>query len=167
MPSQPRRIQPLGQRIGMLRAERGWTQAELGARLAMSRVAVSHLEMGLAMPSERTVVLMAGLFKMEPHQLVEGTDYPEARRERLPVVTCRYTEFELRLAEVRQTLRLAERLAEQHAGGHAAALVAEALHALGAVGALAQSREDRESLRTVARAAEALAAALQAPSLTD
>ena len=38
-----------------------------------------------------------GLFKLEPHELVEGTDYPTAKAERLPVVVCRYTEVELQL----------------------------------------------------------------------
>src|SRR5438046_1225966 len=95
-PSQPN--EPLGQRIARLRLQRGWTQEDLAERLAASRVAVSHFEMGLALPSERTVVLLAGLFKQEPHELVEGTSYPAAKAERLPPVACRYTELELQLA---------------------------------------------------------------------
>ena len=87
----------LGQRIARLRARRGWTQEDLAERLAASRVAVSHFEMGLALPSERTVVLLAGLFKQEPHDLVAGTSYPAAKAERLPAVACRYTEVELQL----------------------------------------------------------------------
>jgi len=118
MSTKARPLQPLGQRIGMLRAERGWTQAALGERLAMSRVAVSHLETGLAMPSERTVVLLAGLFKREPHELVEGTNYPVARADRLPEVACRYTELELRLAEARQTARMLLVVANQVADPH-------------------------------------------------
>jgi transcriptional regulator with XRE-family HTH domain len=97
IPQHPDTTETLGQRIGRLRARRGWTQEELAARLAASRVAVSHFEMGLALPSERTVVLLAGLFKLEPHELVEGTNYPAAKAERLPVVVCRYTEVELQL----------------------------------------------------------------------
>ncbi|HUP85334.1 MAG TPA: helix-turn-helix domain-containing protein [Acidimicrobiales bacterium] len=89
----------LGQRIAALRAGRGWTQQELAERLAISRVAVSHLEAtGIAStPGERTVALLAGLFKLEPHELVDDTDYPSAKAERLPVVVCRYTEVELQL----------------------------------------------------------------------
>ena len=89
----------LGDRIAALRAERGWTQQELADRLAISRVAVSHLEArGMdATPGERTIALLAGLFKLEPHELVEGTNYPVAKAERLPVVVCRYTEVELQL----------------------------------------------------------------------
>ena len=87
----------LGQRIAALRAGRGWTQQELAERLAISRVAVSHLEAGMSTPGERTVALLAGLFKLEPHELVEATNYPPAKAERLPVVVCRYTEVELQL----------------------------------------------------------------------
>jgi transcriptional regulator with XRE-family HTH domain len=89
----------LARRIAALRADRGWTQQELADRLGISRVAVSHLEAsGIAStPGERTIALLAGLFKLEPHELVEGTDYPTAKAERLPVVVCRYTEVELQL----------------------------------------------------------------------
>ncbi|MBC8077332.1 MAG: helix-turn-helix transcriptional regulator, partial [Chloroflexales bacterium] len=85
----------LGRRIARLRADRGLTQHELAERLAISRVAVSHLEAGISTPSERTVTLLAGLFKLEPAALVADTFYPDARAERLPLVACRYTEAEL------------------------------------------------------------------------
>jgi transcriptional regulator with XRE-family HTH domain len=101
-----------GQRIARLRARRGWTQQELAERLAASRVAVSHFEMGLATPSERTVVLLAGLFGQEPHELVGGTNYPAAKAERLPLVACRYTEVELQLALLRRDLEWAARIGD-------------------------------------------------------
>ena len=85
----------LGKRIATLRMQRGWTQERLAERLAVSRVAVSHIEMGLSVPSERTVVLLAGIFQCEPHQLVADTNYPTAKRERLPAVASRYTHVEL------------------------------------------------------------------------
>jgi len=110
-PSEP--PEPLGQRIAQLRARRGWTQQDLAERLAASRVAVSHFEMGLAVPSERTVVLLAGLFGQEPHELVEGTNYPQAKAERLPTVACRYTEVELQLALLRRDLEWAARLGDK------------------------------------------------------
>jgi transcriptional regulator with XRE-family HTH domain len=88
----------LGRRIADLRAKRGWTQQELADRLAVSRVAVSHLESGLSDPGERTVALLAGVFHMEPHHLVAGTTYPAAKAERLPVVVARWTEVEHQLA---------------------------------------------------------------------
>ncbi len=88
----------LGRRIASQRGSLGWTQAELAERLGASRVAVSHMEAGLSTPSERTVALLAGVFKLEPFELVADTDYPMAKAERLPVVACRYTEVELQLA---------------------------------------------------------------------
>ncbi len=87
----------LGRRIARLRGQMGLTQQELAARLGVSRVAVSHLEAGMSVPGERTVTLLAGLFKLEPHELVADTSYPPAKGERLPVVACRYTEVELQL----------------------------------------------------------------------
>ena len=100
----------LGQRIARLRARRSWTQERLAEQLAASRVAVSHFEMGLALPSERTIVLLAGLFKLEPHELIDGTGYPAAKAERLPPAVCRYTEVELQLALLRRDMEWAARL---------------------------------------------------------
>jgi transcriptional regulator with XRE-family HTH domain len=87
--------EPLGRRIADLRAKLGWTQQELADRLAISRVAVSHLESGATVAGERTVVLLAGLFKVEPPELVAGTTYPLAKAERLPPIAARHTELEL------------------------------------------------------------------------
>ena len=137
----------LGRRIARLRAERGWTQQDLAGRLAVSRVAVSHLEAGVTVPGERTVTLLAGLFKLEPFELVAGTSYPPAKAERLPVVACRYTEVELQLllleAELERTgagfdpvlaeewrRRLTKLLSDTHDRGERR-LVEEALAALG------------------------------------
>lgn len=125
-------LEALGRRIARLRADLGWTQADLAERLGASRVAVSHMESGLSTPSERTVTLLAGLFKLEPHELVADTAYPMAKAERLPVVACRYTEVELQL-------RLFERDVEL-------GLLdgwAERLHTLAA---LAHDRGEREAL---------------------
>ena len=94
----------LGKRIARLRTEAGWTQQTLADRLAISRVAVSHLEMDLSVPSERTVTLLAGLFKQTPLELVEDTFYPPAKAERLPVICCRYTEAEMALSLLRAEL---------------------------------------------------------------
>ena len=88
----------LGRRVADHRAKLGLTQQELAERLGISRVAVSHLEAGVSDPGERTVTLLAGLFKLEPHELVAGTSYPPAKADRLPVVAARYTEVELQLA---------------------------------------------------------------------
>ena len=100
----------LGRRIAAHRAKLGLTQQELADRLAISRVAVSHLESGLSDPGERTVTLLAGLFKLEPHELVAGTTYPVGKAERLPVVATRYTEVEHQLALLDADLAWVEHL---------------------------------------------------------
>ncbi len=106
----PENLSPeLGRRISDLRGKRGWTQQDLAARLAVSRAAVSHVEAGLSIPGERTVALLAGLFAMEPHELVAGTDYPVAKAERLPVVVARWTEVEHRLELLERDLAWLER----------------------------------------------------------
>lgn len=90
-------IETLGERLGRLRAIQGWTQQELADRIAVSRVAISHFEMDLAIPSERTVALLASVFKQEPARLVAGTYYPTGKAERLPSVVAHYTEIEKEL----------------------------------------------------------------------
>jgi transcriptional regulator with XRE-family HTH domain len=102
--------QTIGGRIARLRAELGWSQARLGARIGVSRAGVSHLEANLTVPSERTVTLLAGVFSLEPHELVAGTDYPLARAERLPVVVARYTEVTHHIRTLRTLLDLIDRL---------------------------------------------------------
>ena len=87
-------LERLGHRVAELRRKHGLTQQQMAERLAISRVAVSHLESSVTQPSERTVTLIAGLFKVEPWQLVRDTDYPPARAERLPAVVTRYTQAE-------------------------------------------------------------------------
>lgn len=87
----------LGRRIAQLRGDLGWTQADLAERVGISRAALSHLEAGMSTPGERTLALLAGIFKMEPHELIAGTAYPQAKAERLPTVVARYTEVEHQL----------------------------------------------------------------------
>jgi len=103
-PGRPSGPASLGKRIASLRNDRGWTQQTLADRLGISRVAVSHLESGTNTPGERTVALLAGLFRMEPLDLVAGTSYPPAKSDRLPVVVNRWTEAEHRLAMLERDL---------------------------------------------------------------
>ena len=105
----------LGRRIAAHRAKLGWTQQELAERLAVSRVAVSHLEAGLSAPGERTVALLAGIFKVSPHELVAGTDYPSAKADRLPVVVAHHTEVELQLRLLDADLAWLEHVDRGHA----------------------------------------------------
>lgn len=107
----------LGQRIARLRCRLGWTQQELADRLAISRVAVSHLEMGISVPSERTVVLLAGVFRLEPLEMVDGTAYPDAKAERLPLVAARYTEVELQVTLLKRDLAWLDRIGHDAVAG--------------------------------------------------
>jgi transcriptional regulator with XRE-family HTH domain len=99
-----------GRRVAKLRAELGWTQARLAERIGLSRVAVSHVEAGLSVPSERTVILLAGVFGQEPFELTADTDYPRAKAERLPAVAARYTEVEHQLLVLGAVVELLERV---------------------------------------------------------
>lgn len=103
----------LGSRIAKLRIQHGYTQQEVADRLAISRTAVSHLESGISVPSERTIALLAGLFKTEPHTLIEHTSYPLAKAERLPHTVCWYTETELKAQLIERDCAWLERLGEQ------------------------------------------------------
>jgi transcriptional regulator with XRE-family HTH domain len=107
-------LENLGRRIADLRGKLGLTQQELAERLAVSRTAVSHLEAGMTVPGERTVVLLAGLFRTEPHELVAGTNYPLGKAERLPAVAARYTEVEMLVALLDNDLAWLERTGDDH-----------------------------------------------------
>ena len=98
----------VGRRIASCRVQLGMTQQELAGRVAISRVALSNLESGRSEPGERTVTLLAGIFGMEPHELVQGTSYPRAKSDRLPLVAARHTEVELQLALLERDLRWLE-----------------------------------------------------------
>ena len=100
----------LGARLSRLRATHGWTQQELAERIAVSRVAISHFEMDLAVPSERTIALLAGVYKQEPLALVADTYYPSGKAERLPTVVARYTEVEKELCLLERDLLWLARL---------------------------------------------------------
>jgi len=107
-PIEPPLPDALGVRIAVLRQRLGVTQQELAERIAISRVALSNLESGRSVPGERTVTLLAGLFDMEPYDLIRGTNYPPAKVDRLPVVTARHTEVALQLALLERDLRWLE-----------------------------------------------------------
>jgi len=104
------RIETIGKRIARLRSEHGWTQEALAARIAVSRVAISHIEMDLSVPGERTITLLAGIFKLSPHELVEGTTYPAAKSDRLPDIACCFTPLELDIALLENDLTWLTRL---------------------------------------------------------
>ena len=102
----------IGQRIARLRQANGWTQQALAERIAISRVAISHIEMDLSTPGERTIALLAGVFKSSPQELVADTTYPRAKAERLPPVVCSYTALEVDLSLLENDLAWLERLGD-------------------------------------------------------
>lgn len=104
--------QTIGERIAALRQANGWTQQALAERVAISRVAISHIEMDLSTPGERTIALLAGVFKLSPQALVADTTYPRAKAERLPAVVCSYTTLEVDLSLLENDLAWLDRLAE-------------------------------------------------------
>ena len=115
----------IGQRIARLRQQQGWTQQALAERTAVSRVAISHIELDISIPGERTITLMAGLFKLTPYELVAGTTYPVAKAERLPHTACSYTPLELALELLHNDLAWLERLAGMPELGLAVQVAAE------------------------------------------
>lgn len=110
--SVPQNPETIGKRIARLRTASGWTQQQLAERLAISRVAVSHIEMDLTIPGERTITLLAGLFKLTPYELVRESTYPPAKAERLPYRVCSYTKLEVELLLLENDLNWLERMKE-------------------------------------------------------
>jgi transcriptional regulator with XRE-family HTH domain len=100
----------IGQRIARIRQSNGWTQEQLAERIAMSRVAISHIEMGLFVPSERTITLLAGVYKVSPLELVHDSSYPQAKADRLPHVVASYTRRELDLALLKRDIDWLKRI---------------------------------------------------------
>jgi transcriptional regulator with XRE-family HTH domain len=103
-------VESIGKRIAFLRQKNGWTQQSFAIRVAISRVAVSHIEMDLTIPSERSITLMAGVFKLSPIELVRDTSYPKAKAEHLPEVTNTFTDLELQYALLNNDLEWLHRL---------------------------------------------------------
>lgn len=137
----------LGVRIAGLRATHGLTQQELAERIAVSRAAVSHIEMDLQVPSERTVALLAGVFKLEPRALVAGTYYPSAKADRLPMVVAHYTALEHQLALLRRDLDWSNHIAHLP---HANSLAHETLRAwLDQLAQLHEQALDRRSRQQI------------------
>jgi hypothetical protein len=70
--------------------------------------------MDLSLPGERTITLLAGLFKVSPLELVDGTTYPQAKAERLPTIACCYTKQELDLAILENDLQWLQRMEKKN-----------------------------------------------------
>jgi transcriptional regulator with XRE-family HTH domain len=137
--------------VAKLRGELGWTQSQLAERVAVSRVALSHVESNLSVPSERTVTLLAGVFGLEPHELTAGTDYPQAKAERLPLVTARHTELAHQLALLGAQLDVAGRIPGPAGDRLAADLRAEWADRLRGLLDRTADAEERRRLRATLR----------------
>src|SRR3546814_13310064 len=90
--------------MAKLRAGLGGTQQDLADRVAVSRVALSHIESDISVPGERTVALLAGVFDLEPHDLVVDSTYPRAKADRLPLVVTSHTEVALQVRRLDQEI---------------------------------------------------------------
>ena len=67
-------------RLRVLRAERGWSQAELGGRIGVSRQAVNAIETGKHDPSLTLAFRLARLFGMNIEEVFEGGETGESWR---------------------------------------------------------------------------------------
>ncbi|HEX9932045.1 MAG TPA: helix-turn-helix transcriptional regulator [Allosphingosinicella sp.] len=61
-------------RLKVLRAERGWSQAELGGRLGVSRQAVNAIETGKYDPSLPLAFRLARLFAMPIEEIFDDAE---------------------------------------------------------------------------------------------
>jgi putative transcriptional regulator len=60
--------------LRVLRAERGWSQAELGGRIGVSRQAVNAIETGKHDPSLPLAFRLARLFEMTIEEIFDDGD---------------------------------------------------------------------------------------------
>ncbi len=61
----------MNNRLRVLRAERGWSQAELGGRIGVSRQAVNAIETGKYDPSLPLAFKLARLFEMNIEEIFD------------------------------------------------------------------------------------------------
>lgn len=67
-------IGPVKNRLKVLRAERDWSQAELGGRLGVSRQAVNAIETGKHDPSLPLAFKIGRLFEMQIEEIFDDGD---------------------------------------------------------------------------------------------
>lgn len=60
----------LADKIKSLRKARGWTQAELGQKISLSRTGINAWEQGLSMPSTTMLVELARVFDVSTDYLL-------------------------------------------------------------------------------------------------
>ncbi|MDY7102858.1 MAG: helix-turn-helix domain-containing protein [Actinomycetota bacterium] len=140
-------MERLGRRIAARRSALALTQGQLASRVAMSRTGLSHVEAGMTVPSERTVALLAAVLGTDPWSLVEGTDYPQAKAERLPLGVPTRTEVDLALSLLDNDLGWLERLGDRLAAHERRAVVDEWGHRLRSLAKESPDLGDRALLR--------------------
>ena len=62
----------MNNRLRVLRAERGWSQAELGGRIGVSRQAINAIETGKHDPSLPLAFRLARLFELRIEEIFDG-----------------------------------------------------------------------------------------------
>jgi putative transcriptional regulator len=67
-------------RLRVLRAEKGWSQAELGGRIGVSRQAVNAIETGKHDPSLPLAFRLARLFGMGIEEIFDDGEHQESWR---------------------------------------------------------------------------------------
>lgn len=65
----------LGQRIRVLRAERGWSLKDLAAATRLSVSQISSIERGANLPSMESLLAIARAFGMKPSQMLASIDF--------------------------------------------------------------------------------------------
>ncbi len=93
------------------------------------------------------MILLAGLFALEPHELVAGTLYPPTKAERLPTVTNRHTAVDMALARLD-----AQRALWPHLEGRVCSELRERwICELGALAVATANRDERLRVELVVR----------------
>jgi transcriptional regulator with XRE-family HTH domain len=68
------KIMNTGERIKILRKEKNWNQAELGAKIGLGDRAVSSIEKGINAPSAETVIKLSEIFEVSTDYLLTGKE---------------------------------------------------------------------------------------------
>jgi transcriptional regulator with XRE-family HTH domain len=63
-------MERIGRNVKQLRAERGWTHAELARRAGMHRISVAQIEAGRSV-SLKTLEKLAGALRVKPARLLD------------------------------------------------------------------------------------------------
>ena len=72
-------IELMNNRLRVLRAERGWSQAELGGRIGVSRQAVNAIETGKHDPSLPLAFRLARLFELKIEEIFDDGENHASR----------------------------------------------------------------------------------------